>query len=883
MLLFAKARSFLRNLFLSRRVDADLDQEVHAHLELLIEEKTRAGMPPHEAQRAARMELGGIEQVKEQVRDSRTGALFDSLLQDLRYALRQMRRSPGFALTAVLILTLGIAANVIVFGVLQALVLRHLDVPHADRVMTLQPKEGGPFLSYPEMRDVRDDNTVFSAVAGVEIQEFGLEANGVTRHVWGNEVSGQYFEALGIKPFLGRLLERADDDHPRASDAAVLSWPAWNSDFGADPNIVGRMVRIDKHPYTIVGVTPEGFFGTERIAQPDLFVPMANEASLDGVNWLESRSHKTVFSLVCIKDGVTLPQVQADLNTIAARIARQYPKEEEGLALKLARPGLIGDFIGGPARGFLAGVMGLAGIVLLAACANLGSLFAARTADRTREIAIRIAIGASRWRIFRQVLVEAIVISIFGGACACGLAWMALSGLANWHPPTRFPIRFHVLPEPSLILMTVLISVLAGVLFGLMPLRLIFRTDPNEAIKSGGSPSSSSRRWALRDVLLAAQIALCCVAVTAAFVSLRGLGKALTMDLGFKAQNAVRTQFELSRAGYTRDAADHFQRQLLESVSQIPGVEAAGYANTTPLSFEQAGTPVFTQQSVDFRPSNKAFDTYFYDVSPGYMAASGTQLLAGRDVSFADTAKTPAIAIVNQEFARRLFHSEHAVGRYFKNRSGVSIQIVGIMADGKHFTLSEDPEPAAFFPISQQADTRTSLIVRTRRDTADMVASIREVVRDLDPGVAIQESGPWNTQLALSFFPIQVATVALGLFGAFGLLLSIAGTFGLASYTVSKRLRELAIRVALGAQAKQILSAALGRMLILLASGSVVGVLLGVAASRLLAAIVYQASAQDPFVLAAVAFTLLLTGSLSVAGPVRRVLRVDPATLLREQ
>jgi hypothetical protein len=265
------------------------------------------------------------------------------------------------------------------------------------------------------------------------------------------------------------------------------------------------------------------------------------------------------------------------------------------------------------------------------------------------------------------------------------------------------------------------------------------------------------------------------------------------------------------------------------------------------------------------------------------LTAAGTPLLAGRDVSFTDTPKTPAVAIVNQEFARRLFHSEHAVGRYFKNRDGGSIQIVGIVADGKCFTLSEDPEPAAFLPISQKANTSTALIVRTRRDTADMVAAIRGVVRDLDLAIPIRELGPWNTQLALSFFPVQVATVALGIFGAFGLLLSIAGTFGLASYTVSKRLRELSIRVALGAQARQILSAALGRMLILLASGSAVGILLGVAASRILSAIVYQASAQDPCVLAAVVFTLLLTGLLSVAGPVRRVLYIDPANLLREQ
>src|SRR6266436_2280699 len=390
MPLFAKARSFLRNLFLSRRVDTDLDQEVRSHLEMLIEENIRAGMPPHEAQRAARIELGGVEQVKEQVRDSRMGAFLDSLLQDLRFALRQMRRSPGFALTAVLILALGIAANVIVFGVLQALVLRQLDVPHADRVMTLQPKDAGPFVSNPEMRDVRDSNTVFSAVAAYEFQDFGLEANGITRPVWGCAVSGQYFEVVGIKPFLGRLLERADDDHPGASEAAVISWSAWQSDFGADRNILGTTVRIDKHPYTIVGVTPEGFYGTEKIAQLDIFVPMANEASLDGFNWLDSRSYRNLFSIVRMKDGVTMPQVQADLNAITARIARQYPKDEEGLALKLARPGMIGDFIGKPVRGFLAGVMGLAGIVLLAACANLGSLFAARTADRAKEIAIRM-------------------------------------------------------------------------------------------------------------------------------------------------------------------------------------------------------------------------------------------------------------------------------------------------------------------------------------------------------------------------------------------------------------------------------------------------------------------------------------------------------------
>jgi predicted permease len=812
-----------------------------------------------------------------------------NLLQDLRFALRQMRRSPGFAFTAVLTLALGIAANVIVFGVVQALILRPIDVPHPDRVMTLaRTDQTYPVFSGPEVRDVRDGSTVFSAVAAYTIDSFGVEANGVTRPVWAFTVGGQYFEVVDIKPFLGRLLQRSDDDHPGASEVAVLSWAAWKSDFNGDPSVVGRIVRINKHPYTIVGVTPEGFYGTEKFVQPDIFVPLANEASLGEADWLESRGHRNVWGIVRLKDGITMPQVQAELNAIATRIQRQYPKEEEKMGFKLTRSGLMGDFFGAPARGFLTGVLGLAGIVLLAACANLGSLFAARTADRTREIAIRMAVGSSRWRIVRQIFVEAFVISILGGAGACALAWIAISGLGNWHAPTEYPLRFHMQPQPSLILIAFLISVLAALLFGVMPLRQIFKTNPNDAIKNSGGQSPTGRRWALRDVLLAVQIALCCVTVTAAFVSLRGLSKAFTMNMGFNPKHAVLTKFELSQSGYSRVAADQFQRQMLETVSQLPGVKAAAYANATPLSQDTTTSAVFSQQTTEFKPSNSAFITYNYDVSPGYFAVAETPLLAGRDVRFTDTAKTPPVAVVNQHFASLLFHSDQAVGRYFKNSSGQSILIVGVVADGKYLSLTEDQEPAVFLPITQEPTTKTTFITRTQAGFSDaatneMAATIRKVIRDLDPTVPVRESSAWKNQLGLTFFVAQVATVALGIFGAFGLLLSITGTFGLASYTVSKRLRELSIRVALGAQARQILSAALGRMLILLASGSVVGILLGVAASRVLSAVVYQATAQDPFVLAAVALTILLTGALSVAGPVRRALHVDPANVLREE
>ena len=815
-----------------------------------------------------------------------------SLLQDVRFALRQMRRSPGFTVSAVLILSLGIAANVIVFGVLKVMILDPLDVPNPERVVTFAPhKSGYPVFSYPEVRDVRDGNTVFSAVAAEEMNLFGLEANGSTRTAWGSAVSGEYFEAMGIKPFLGRLLTRADDDHPGASEAAVLSWPAWNTSFSADPKIVGKTVRINKHSYTIVGVTPEGFYGSQKFLQPDIFVPLANQASLDGVSWLEDRRTKNVFPIARIKDGVSWEQAQAEMDTLAARIQKQQPKEEAGLAFFLAKPGLIGDFVGGAARRLLAGVMGLAGIVLLAACANLGSLFAARTADRTREIAIRMAVGSSRWRVVRLVLVEALLISVMGGACACALSWMALNGLATWHPQTEYPVRFSVQPQPSLILIAFLISLAAGAVFGVMPLRQIFKADPNDAVKSGGQ-ASAGKRWALRDVLLAAQIALCCITITAAFVSLRGLGKSLTVDKGFEPKNATLTKFELTQAGYSAEGADHFQRVLVDKVSQLPGVQAAGYADGTPLA-ETNSVVVFSQQTTDFRPTNEAFEAFNYDVSPGYFAAAGTSVIEGRGILPSDTAKAPPVAVVNRQFARSLFHSDHAVGRYFKNQAGVSIEIVGMVGDGKYFLLAEDPQEAVYFPILQRPATMTSLVVRMKPVSADpaqnaaatneMAGNVRKLIHDLDPAIPIRLSSNWTGTLAFSLFPAQISSVSLGLFGAFGLLLSITGTFGLASYTVSKRLRELSIRVALGAQGKQVLSAALGRMLVLIGTGSAVGMLLGVATGRVLSHIVFQASAQDPVVLIAVALTILLTGLLSVAGPVRRALQVDPALLLREQ
>jgi predicted permease len=864
----------------------ELDEEMEFHRAQAETEFLASGMTPRSAREAAIRQFGNVTKLKEQSQQAVAFRL-ETVAEDFRFAVRQLLRAPGFAITAVTTLALGIAANVIVFGVLQALVLRPLDIPHPGNVVSLQPKNETNY-SHLEFRDIRDGQSVFSAVAADRLIDLGLDANGATHPIWGYEVSGQYFEVVSIKPLLGRLLTRADDDHPGAAEVAVLSWDAWKNYFHGDPAIVGKVVRLNKLPYTVIGVTPQSFYGTEKFIQPQVFFPMSNEAEIEKFNWLEGRQNHNIWVIARIREGISLSQVQADLNTVASRITKQFPKEEAGLSIRVLRPGLLGDTFGAPARAFLAGIMALAAIVLLATCANLGGLFAARTADRARELAIRMAIGSSRIRILRQVLSEALLLALFAGLAASALGWAALSGLGAWRPATSLPIQFAVRPQPSLIVAAGLFSFVAAVLFGMMPLRQILKANPNDAIKSGVGPSSAGRRWALRDVLLAAQIALCCITVTAAFVALRGLGKSLNMQLGFQPVNAVRVQFDLAQAGYSNETAASFQHRLLAAASQLQGVEAIGYANTTPLAIDQSGMAVFSPETTDMRPTNIAFGANDYSVSPGYFATAGTQLVSGRDISSADTQKSPPVAIVNQEFARRLFHADQVIGRYFKTLSGRPIQIVGIVADGKYDTLNEDPKPAIFFPIAQEGNTSTTLIVRIHPDPTgvtgrDMAAAIRKTILDLDPAIPIQESSAWSSQLSLQLFPAQAATVALSLFGAFGLLLSITGTFGLASYSVTKRLRELSIRIALGAQARQVLAAALGRMLVFLSIGSLLGLILGAAGSRLLSAVVYQASALDPIVLCAVAFTMLLTGLVSIVNPVRRALHIDPAGILREQ
>ncbi|MGD0367644.1 MAG: ABC transporter permease [Acidobacteriaceae bacterium] len=807
------------------------------------------------------------------------------MFSDVRYAIRQLKKSPGFAVTAVLTLALGIGANAVVFSVLNALILRPLNVPNARRLFTV---ERGTFLSpnhsYPDYVDLRERNRSFESLAAYNIPgPLALDTGGNPSTMWPYETSGNYFDALGIQPYVGRFFHASDEHGANSAPYIVLSYAYWQSHFAGDRAAVGRVVEINKHPYTIIGVAPQEFRGTELFFAPALWVPMVQQPQLEGWNALTSRGAHSSFVIGRLKPGVTPAQATADLQSIASWLTKTYPGADDGLSFALARPGLLGDMLGRPARAFMAGLMLLAGLILLAACANLGSLFAARAADRSKEIALRMALGSRRGLILRQLLTEAILISLVGGASGLLGGIGILRWLSAWQPIPNIPINVPVNPDVWTFVVALVLALVSGLLFGMVPVRQVLKSDPWQIIRSAGSGVAEMRRFTMRDLLLVVQVAICAVLVTSSLVAVRGLARSLHSNFGFNPQNVMLVGTDLHMAGYTDDRAPQMQRRMLDAVSAIPGVSVAAYTDRVQLNLGGGDADVFKDSATDYRPTNAVADAVNYDVSPGYFEAAGTTLLAGRAITWHDDKKAPDVAVVNREFARRVFGSvDKAIGGHFKFSGGNRAEVVGVVEDGKYKTLTENPMPAMFFPILQQTSAFTWLVVRSNRDPQEIAGALERTLHGLDAGLPLMIE-TWNRQLNSALFAARVATVALGILGMLGGMLAVTGIFGMASYVVSKRLRELGIRVALGARQREVLRAALGRAFVLLAAGSVAGIVLGVLATRVLSYIVYQATPKDPVVLGGVVLSMLLLGLFAAWIPAHKALGVDPMILLREE
>jgi len=615
---------------------------------------------------------------------------------------------------------------------------------------------------------------------------------------------------------------------------------------------------------------------------PAFWMPIVSSPDYEGTNFLSNRGMHNIWILGKLKLGVTPQQASDNLNTIARELAREYPASDDDLSARLVKPGLMGDMFGDPARSFLAGVMLLAFLVLLAACANLASLFAARTADRSRELAIRLAIGSSRWHVLRQLLAEAVLISVLGGALGTIFSTALLDSLTRWQPFLEFPVHVTVSPDPKVYFVALLLSLGSGIVWGLVPMRQVWATNSAQVIKSGAPGTIVFRRFTLRDLLLSIQIMLCTLLVTSSFVALRGMQRSLHAPLGFRPQGVILAETDLHMGGHSDASSRLIQKRMLQEVGRIPGVTAVGIIDETPLGTGGSSAPVYRLGTTDFRMSNSAFGAKYFSISPGYLEAAGTHLLTGRDFTWHDDANAPRVVIVNETFARAMFENTSALGLRFTMADKVSYEIVGVVENGKYDSLTESPWAAMFFPLDQNADSDTALVIRSQLAMGEIVPEISRVLAHIDPSLPFTIHS-WPDALAFVLFPARVATASLGVMGMLAAMLAVTGVFGMAMYSVSKRIKEFGIRVALGAQPFQLMRSALGRPFILLLSGSAAGLLLGAIASQLLAQIVYQATPRDPFVFAGVMTTMAVLGFVAICIPAQRALRVHPAELLRQE
>jgi len=884
MSLLAYLRSMGRKLFRRSELADDMEEELRAHIQHRADDLERSGMDRAEAERRARIEFGGLEKIAEDSYDALGANFIDSFTHDVRLSLRKLRNSPGFTITAVLTLALAIGANAVVFGVLNALILRPVNVPHAESLYAIErgPDEAVNH-SYPDYADLRDRNRSFESLAAYNLAIAGLDTGGNPSSVWIMEVTGNYFAALGIQPYLGRFFHSADERGPNSAPYIVLAYAYWHTHFQDDRGVVGRVVQLNKHPFTILGVAPADFRGTLLFVFPDFWVPLVNQEQVEGANLLNERGKRELLMVLGhLKPGVTAAQAVSDLNSIGAQLEKTYPKDDGHMTFTLARPGLAGDWLGGPLKGFLAGLMLLAGLILMAACANLGSLFAARAADRSREVALRLALGSSRKRILRDLFTEAVLISVAGGAVGLWGSVVLLNRLSVWHPLPTAPLTIAVNPDANVYAVALLLALVSGFVFGAVPIRQVLRTNPYEVVKSGSS-GRIGRRVTLREALLVVQIAICAVLVTSSLVAVRGLLRSLHSNFGFEPKNAMLVETALSMAGYTGDKVPIMQKRMIDALEAIPGANSVGSVDRLPLYYGANGSNVFSDKTTDLRPSNAATEASTYKISPEYFDAARTTLLAGRSFTWHDEKNSPRVAVVNREFARKMFGSvSKAVGGYYKMPDGTRVEVVGIVEDGKYSNLAEDPEAAMFLPVLQVPSNETAIVVRSDRDPQQLTAAIKSSIHDLDEALPITIQ-TWTNELESALFASRVATVSLGVLGIMGAMLSVTGIFGLAAFSVSKRLRELGIRMALGGRRNEVLKAALGRAFNLLAIGSAAGLLLGILASRVLAFIVYQATPRDPLVLAGVVLAMALVGLLATWIPAQRALSVDPMVLLREE
>lgn len=853
---------------------------------MAVQDRIERGETPEEAEAAVRREFGNVGMVKEVTRQMWGWIWLEQLLQDLRYGLRSMRRAPGFTIVAVVTLGLGIGANTAIFSLVNAILLRQLPFKNPEQLVAVDSKRTDPGkhpFTIPDFIDYRDQNQTLEQIAAFANWSASLTGSGEAERVQGMRISANAFQLLGVEAVVGRALI-PEDDTPGRQNVVLLSHGLWQRRFGAAPRMVGQTLLLNGNSYTIVGVLPPQFIFPIRDAE--LAVPLAPDAD----PWRSARTSTNFLRAIArLKTGVAPAQAQADLNSIAGRMRQQYPVANEnklGMTLTPLNEVVVGDY-----RHALWLLLVAVGFVLLIASINLASLSLARASTRHREMAIRTAHGATRWRLIRQMTTENLLLALSGGLLGLLLAWWGMNSLLAFSP-AGMPRLSEVGLDARALFFTLAVSLLAGLIFGILPAVTASRVDLNEELKSGGrSGNDGTGRNRIRSTLVVAEIAISLILLLSAGLLIKSFSRLQEVRPGFDSENLLAVRLSLPRTRYANsDAVISFNEQLQPLLEGLPGVEAVGAVSALPLSTTRASI----EFTIEGRPSpqNEVWRSDYRIASTGYFRVMKIPLLRGREFSEQDKADTTPVAMISETIARRFWPDGNPVGARLliddNNQGPRPVEIVGVVGDVKHLSLEDEPTPHIYLPLRQLHEdgvvwmtNNQYWLIRSQVPPLNLASAVQREIRKVDPKVPASNIKTMEQYLSDSVSPRRFNLWLLTVFAAAALVLAAVGIYGVMSYSVAQRTREIGVRMALGAQRSDILRMVVGHGMLLAVTGLAAGLVGALALSRLMGGLLYQVSTTDPATYILLTLFLLLVTLAACLLPARRATKVDPMVALK--
>ena len=877
----------LRSLFRKEQVNQELDEELNGFLEMAAEEKMKQGMSRKDALRGVRLECGSLEVTKEVVWSAGWESFVEACWQDLRFTLRMMRKSPGFAGVAILTLALGIGFNTAIFSLLNGLT-RPLNVPEPDRLVRIfSGRLGASYeMSYPNYVDLRgsaqsfSDLAVYSFPQPMSLGLVGQKGGTSSERVWGTVVSGNYFTALGVTTALGRTFAPDEDRIPGSRPVIVISHRLWADKFNGDPSAVGLTVKLNGYPFEVIGVAPDRMLRAGLLFSSDLWVPMMMEGeAMPGQSFKLTSRNETFLNVIGrLRPGLTLAQARAEATTLAESMEREHPKENHqfGLSVLTERQGRTPFLPGLEQFGWI--LLAIVGLVLLIACANVAGLTLVRALARRRELGIRMCLGAGRWRLVRQLIAEGMIVFLCGGLLGLGVAFLAPGTLLKFAPPLPLEISVDASLDRRVLIFALGASLATGLLFSVLPAFRSTKLDLTGALKAGDAGFGGRTGMLGRDALVIGQIAVSLLLLIMAGLFVRSLGKAQQINLGFDPTNRLLASADTFLARYSDQQSRAFDARLLEEVRSMPGVIDVSSTAFAPLSGGYLGDGRVYIEGEAPVPDYERPKVYYDRVGANFFRTMGTPLTAGRDFTERDVNNSAPVAVVNQMFADTFWPGQTPIGKRLKLNSTDTpwIEVVGLAPNGKYLSLGESPQRHLFL-----AGHSSGVVIHTAGDPHQYLQSIRAVVQRLDPDLAVAGVETMNEHLGFAFYPARMSASLLGLFSMLGLSLAMLGLYGLLAFVVRRRTHEVGIRIALGASTHDVLSVVMRQGMLLVGVGMTLGLGAAYAASHVVASLLYGIPEHDFITFAEASLVLAVVAFLATYVPARRAARVDPMVALR--